>query len=82
MIARIVGMEGIDVSAANNRFVQLCFHVLESKAPSKSGEAEKKLAFVKALTGFIEHFCQVGKAPAGKAAKSASRAKPQIGDVA
>ncbi|MGL4243550.1 MAG: gas vesicle protein GvpN [Beijerinckiaceae bacterium] len=53
MIARIVGAEGLEVAAGSNAFVQLCFDVLESKAPNGPGAQEKRQRFIGALTEAI-----------------------------
>ncbi len=53
MIARIVGAEGLEVSSESNAFVQLCFDVLESKAPTGPQALEKRRQFVGVLTDAI-----------------------------
>jgi nitric oxide reductase NorQ protein len=53
MIARIVGAEGLTVAGDSNAFVQLCFDVLESKAPTGPAAVEKRNLFVGALTDAI-----------------------------
>jgi nitric oxide reductase NorQ protein len=61
MIARIVGAEGLTVAGDSNAFVQLCFDVLESKAPTGPAAIEKRHLFIGALTDAI------AKATGGKA---------------
>jgi nitric oxide reductase NorQ protein len=57
MIARIVGAEGMKVDAGSAAFTQLCFDVLESKAPPGTA-AEKRAKFVEALTSAIRKACK------------------------
>jgi nitric oxide reductase NorQ protein len=53
MIARIVGAEGLTVAGDSNAFVQLCFDVLESKAPTGPAARETRAKFIGALTDAI-----------------------------
>ena len=59
MIARIVGTEGMAVAVDSNAFVQLCFDVLESKAPTGPAAFEKRSGFIRTLTDAIEAACAV-----------------------
>jgi nitric oxide reductase NorQ protein len=61
MIARIVGAEGMAVDAGSAAFTQLCFDVLESKAPPGAA-SEKRAKFVDALTSAIRKACTAGVA--------------------
>jgi gas vesicle protein GvpN len=61
MIARVASAEGLEVSASANAFVQLCFDVLESKAPSGLAAREQRQRFVGALTDAIAACCSTAK---------------------
>jgi nitric oxide reductase NorQ protein len=67
MIARIVAAQGISVAADSNAFTQLCFDVLESKAPAGA----KRMSFVDALSGAISKACGAETARAAKAGAAA-----------
>ncbi len=56
MIARIVASEGLVPSAADERFVQLCFDVLESRAP-RADRVEARRAYFEALRLVILRAC-------------------------
>jgi gas vesicle protein GvpN len=64
MIARIVRAEGITIGGHNPRFVQLCFDVLESKAPSAAKAPDERLCFVSLLEKLIVDIA--GRGPAGE----------------
>lgn len=57
MIARIVAAEGLNVAAESGAFVQLCFDVLESKAPTGAAAADRRARFVSSLTNAIASAC-------------------------
>jgi nitric oxide reductase NorQ protein len=57
MIARIVAAEGLVPSATDNGFVQLCFDVLESKAPTGASSAGQRIKFIAGLTETIAAAC-------------------------
>ncbi len=57
MIARIVAAHGMAVDASSTAFTQLCFDVLESKAPTGPAAAEKRAKFIGALSKAITAAC-------------------------
>jgi nitric oxide reductase NorQ protein len=67
MIARIVAAEDMLVAAENLPFTQLCFDVLESKAPAGPGALGKRAGFVAALSSAIATACGSAKPTARKA---------------
>jgi gas vesicle protein GvpN len=54
IIARVAFNESFDVSDEDPRFVQLCFDVLEAKAPSQTIDPERRRAFQKELSVAIQ----------------------------
>jgi gas vesicle protein GvpN len=67
LIGKIVAAEGATVSADSAAFVQLCFDVLESKAPSRAKDPALKAAFVDTLADAIRSACDPSAKPARKA---------------
>ncbi|MGL5139627.1 MAG: AAA family ATPase, partial [Beijerinckiaceae bacterium] len=63
MIAKVASAEGLEISASANAFVQLCFDVLESKAPTGAAAADQRQRFVGALTEAIAASCPVAAKP-------------------
>jgi nitric oxide reductase NorQ protein len=76
MIARIVAAESLVPAASDSAFVQLCFDVLESKAPTGPGSADRRLQFVQRLTDVIAAAC------AEPRAKIRQRVTAATGDAA
>lgn len=71
MIARIVASEALAPSAADDRFVQLCFDVLESRAP-RFDQLEARRAFFDALRLVILRTCPPLSARGGEPAEKAA----------
>jgi nitric oxide reductase NorQ protein len=69
MIARIAAAENLTIGAASSAFAQLCFDVLESKAPTGPAAADKRARFVETLSAAI------AKAAPAAAPASAARRK-------
>lgn len=60
MIARIVEAQRLSPSAQDDRFVQLCFDALESRAPDPDRGAEDRRDYFDALRAGIIRFCRDG----------------------
>ena len=57
MIARVVAMQGLELSPQNPRFVHVCLDVLESKTAFTSQARERRVQQRKMLLSLIEHHC-------------------------
>jgi gas vesicle protein GvpN len=64
MIARVVGMQGMRLSAADAAFVSVCLDVLESKLSFTSQSRERHAQQRKMLLNLIEHHCPADHRPA------------------
>jgi hypothetical protein len=59
MIARLARVQGVPVSAAEDRFVELCLDVLGSRLkPGPGGEPDPRMRQM--LVRLIEHYCAPG----------------------
>jgi gas vesicle protein GvpN len=66
IIARVAHIEKFDPDHGDPRFVQLCFDVLEAKAPSRSMDPEQREAFQIELSETIERVCLSYAAESGQ----------------
>lgn len=57
MIARVVSLQGLPVSADDSRFVQTCLDVLEAKSAPASRSLERRQEHRRMLLRLIEHHC-------------------------
>ncbi len=63
LIARVAARIGAEASVTDERFVQLCFDVLESRAPSELDKAEARERAFNALRGALSAACPPKPAP-------------------
>ncbi|MBL7183586.1 MAG: gas vesicle protein GvpN, partial [Anaerolineae bacterium] len=57
MISKVSDMQGLQPSAQNPRFVQICLDLLESKTAFTSQSRERRPQQRKMLLSLIEHHC-------------------------
>lgn len=59
MIARIVNAQGLATWASDDRFVQLCFDVLEARAPATVESGDARRDYFEALRALIVRCCPI-----------------------